>query len=268
MNADTWRFLRALTWDAGLRVAAVVAAGAVLSAGLRWLVRRVAERAPARLRLPVLRAGPIARLLVLVAVMLVVVPALVEPSLRNVIELAAAVGVLLAFALKDWVSSLIAGLATVLENTYQPGDWIAIGGSYGEVRAISLRAVRIVTPDDTEVVIPHAKLWSEKVANATSGSHQMLCVADFYLDADHDGAAATRALRDVAEHSTRRQPDSPVKVIVTEKPWGTQYKLKAYVAESREQFDFITDLTLQGKQALRALKIRFARAPLAETMPA
>lgn len=29
-------------------------------------------------------------------------------------------GLALAFALKDYVSSLLAGLVTVLENTYQP----------------------------------------------------------------------------------------------------------------------------------------------------
>jgi len=33
------------------------------------------------------------------------------------------------------------------------------------------------------------------------------------------------------------------------------------VKESREQFDFITDLTIRGKEALRALDVRFAQAP-------
>jgi hypothetical protein len=46
-----------------------------------------------------------------------------------------------------------------------------------------------------------------------------------------------------------------VSVIVHEKPWGTHYKLKAYLKESREQFDFITDLTIRGKEALRAMGI-------------
>lgn len=54
-------------------------------------------------------------------------------------------------------------------------------------------------------------------------------------------------------------------VIVLEKPWGTQYRLKAYVKESRDQFLFITDLTIRGKEALRAMGIRFAQVPYAET---
>jgi len=37
---------------------------------------------------------------------------------------------------------------------YRRGDWISIEGTYGEVKSIGLRAVEIVTPDDTMVVIP------------------------------------------------------------------------------------------------------------------
>ena len=54
-------------------------------------------------------------------------------------------------------------------------------------------------------------------------------------------------------------------VITLEKPWGTHYRVKAYVKESREQFLFITDLTIRGKDMLRELKIRFAQIPYAET---
>jgi hypothetical protein len=53
-------------------------------------------------------------------------------------------------------------------------------------------------------------------------------------------------------------------VIVQEKPWGTHYKLKAHVKDSRDQFQFVTDLTIRGKEALRAMNIRFAQAPYAE----
>ena len=54
-------------------------------------------------------------------------------------------------------------------------------------------------------------------------------------------------------------------MIVQEKPWATHYKLKAYVKESRDQFKFVTDLTIRSKEALRAMNIRFAQAPYAET---
>ncbi|MBI5238617.1 MAG: hypothetical protein HY887_09400 [Deltaproteobacteria bacterium] len=54
-------------------------------------------------------------------------------------------------------------------------------------------------------------------------------------------------------------------VIVLEKPWGTHYRVKAYVRESREQFLLTSDLTVRGKEALRKMNIRFAQAPYTET---
>lgn len=266
-NAEAWGFFRPLLWEHVLLVLAVFLVAKVLSGGVRWLLARAAERARPRLRLSILRLVPLTRLVFGTAAVVIAVPILVEPTLRNVVALVASVGLALAFALKDYGSSLVAGLATVLENTYQPGDWIELDGVYGEVKAIDSRAVRIVTADDTEVIIPHSTLWTSKVSNATSGNRSLLCVADFYLHADHDGAAVTRRLTDVAQHSPYRKLDTEVKVVARERPWGTHYRLKAYVKESREQYDFITDLTIRGKEALRAMGVRYAQAPYAETKP-
>ena len=74
-----------------------------------------------------------------------------------------------------------------------------------------------------------------------------------------------KRLAEVAETSSYRKPGTPVTVIVFEKPWGTHYRLKAYVKESRQQFLFITDLTVRGKDAIRSMGIRFAQAVYAET---
>jgi small conductance mechanosensitive channel len=258
-------FLRELVWQDILFILAVLVASRLVVLGARQAVRRLAEIVPARWRLPVLRFAPKARLLIDLGTVLIILPVLVEPTFHNTVALIATVGLALAFAFKDYGSCLIAGLVTILENPYQPGDWIEIGGAYGEVTAVGLRAVHIVSADDTEIIIPHSQLWSARIANASSGKRSLLCVALFYLEADHDGAAVHQRLAEVAEQSSYLEPDTKVVVIAMEKPWGTLYRLKAYVHESREQFLFITDLTLRGKQAHREMNIRFARAPYAET---
>ena len=89
------------------------------------------------------------------------------------------VPIVIAFVLKDYASSLVAGLVTVLENTYQPGDWVEIDGVYGEVKLIGVRAVHLITAEDNEVIIPHYRFWSKPIFNSTNGSHSLLCVADF-----------------------------------------------------------------------------------------
>ena len=39
--------------------------------------------------------------------------------------------------------------------------------------------------------------------------------------------------------------------------------MKSYVTDSREQFLMITDVTIRGKDAVRAMGVRFAQAPYA-----
>jgi small-conductance mechanosensitive channel len=257
-------FLRQLAWNDVLLILVVLIGGQLLVLAVRWMVRRTAESAPSHRRLVILRTAPIIRLLIGIVAIAIIVPVLVEPTFEDVIALLAAVSLALAFALKDYVSCLAAGIVTIVEHTYQPGDWIEMDGAYGEVTAIGTRAVHIVTADDTEVIIPHARLWSASVFNATGGKQSLLCVTDFYLHADHDGVAVRNILVEIGETSTYRKPDTSVTVVAAEQPWGTRYKLKAYVEESREQFAMITDLTIRGKERLRSLGVGFAQAPYAE----
>ncbi len=256
-------FLRELTWSHILLVIAVLIACRLLIQVVRWITHYAAERAPSHRRLMILRPAPIARLLIWIAGIAIIIPLLVEPTFENVVALVATVGLALAFALKDYVSCVIAGVVTILENTYQPGDWIEVDGAYGEVKAIDIRAVHIVTADDTEVIIPHARIWSGSIFNASGGQRSLLCVTNLYLRADHDGAAVQQALIEIGEASGYRKRETPVKVAGAETPWGTHYKIKAYVTDSREQFAMITDLTIRSKERLRTMGVTFAQAPYA-----
>src|SRR5258708_6085953 len=264
-SVSAWGHLEKLAWRDVLVMATVLILARLLIFVMRWTLRRMSENAQPHRRLTILRISPILRLLIRATAIVVIVPLVVEPTVPNVLTLSAGLGLALAYTLKDYGSSVVAGLVTVLENTYQPGDWIEVDGAYGEVKSMAGRAVHLVTADDTEVIIPHSRLWSASVFNSTSGSRSLLCIANFYLHADHDASAVRESLADVALASSYRAPDSSVTVTVSEKPWGTHYLLKAYVRESREQFLFITDLTIQGKDMLRHMNIRFAQAPYAET---
>jgi small-conductance mechanosensitive channel len=264
-DLNTWSLLKRLSWQDVFLVVGVLVVASLLAAVVRWVIRQLAEKSPPHLRLMILRLLPITRLVIGIAAVVVIVPLLIEPKFQNVVALVASVAVALAFAFKEYASCLVAGLVTVVENTYQPGDWIEVDGTYGEVKSIGMRAVRLVTPDDTEVSIPHSRLWSASIFNASSGNRSLLCVAEFYLHPEHDASAVRRRLTDVAHTSAYRKPETPVAVTIFEKPWGTHYRLKAYVRESREQFLFITDLTVRGKDALRSMGVRFAQATYAET---
>jgi len=124
MNAElaAWGQLEKLTWQHVLLAICILAVARLSSDLVRGLLRLSAEKGPPRLRLTILRAVPISRLVIGAAALIAVVPIFVEPTFGNAVAVIASVGIALAFALKDYASSLIAGLLTIVENTYQPGD--------------------------------------------------------------------------------------------------------------------------------------------------
>lgn len=263
-DSEALALLARLEWRHVLLILGILAGARLLSGAVTRGFTRLAERVPGRWRLRVLQFMPVTRFLVAVAAIMLIVPLLIRPTAQNVLALLASVGLALAFVLKDYGSSVVAAMVTVFEHPYQPGDWIAVEGTYGEVRSIGLRAVHLLTPDDTEVIIPHSKLWGTSIFNATTGQRHVLCVADFYLHPHHDAARVRAELTQVAATSPYLEPESPVTVIAAEKPWGTHYRLKAYAKESRDQFQFTTDLTIRGKEALLAIGVKAALATYAE----
>lgn len=223
----------------------------------RWFLKHVAEIVNAKLRLKILRLIPWIRLGLAIIALFQIVPILFEPSFQNILALVVSSSLLMAFIFKDYASSVIAGFLAVAEDIYQLGDWVEIDGSYGEIILINPRAIHLLTSEDNEVVIPNYQLWTKKVSNATSGNRSMLCVADFYLHPDHDGFLVLRCLNEVGKSSIYRAVNTKVAVVVQEQPWGTHYKIKAYVRESRDQFTFITDMTIRGKQLLKEMNVSF-----------
>lgn len=216
----------------------------------RKVLPYVAERGPSQLRLYLLGAVPIIRLVLLVIATTWVIPIIFNITLQNFLVIAGALGVAVGFAFKDYVSSLIAGIVAIVEHPYRPGDWVRIGDDYGEVRAVGMRAIEICTPADTIVHVPHERLWQNNISNSNDGTRTLMCVVSFYLRPDHDAGGVRAALRDVALSSAYLEYKKPVSVMLSETPLGTHYKLQAYPFDMRDQFHFISDMTVRGKLAI------------------
>ncbi len=223
----------------------------------------LAERGPSQFRLFLLGAVPITRLLLLTTAILWVIPIIFNITFQNFLVFAGAAGVAIGFAFKDYVSSLVAGVVAIVERPYRPGDWVEVDGDFGEVMSVGMRAIRIRTAADDVITVPHQKLWSENISNSNDGSTTLRCIANFYVAPDHDAAALRWALRDVALTSAYLCYSKPVLVMLAEVPWGTHYQLKAYPFDMRDQFSFISDLTIRGKQVIHDLGATEVAAPVA-----
>lgn len=225
--------------------------------GLNWL----ANRLHGQLRFRVFALVPLTRLMILIAAIVIIVPMIIDPSLRNMVTLFGAIGLAIGFALKDYVSSLIAGVVSAVELPYRPGDWVQIEDTYGEVKHVGMRTVQIQTPDDDLVDMPHLKLWDTPVFNANDGGPSLQCVASFYLAVEVEAGWVRQALKDVALTSAYLKVDAPIVIVAEEKPWGTHYRIRAYPVDPRQQFLFVTDLTVRGKRVLGEAGVKSAVLP-------
>ncbi len=219
-----------------------------------WLARIVlpylAERGPSQLRLYLLGAVPIIRIVLLAVAIVWVIPIVFNITFQNFLVISGATGVAIGFAFKDYVSSLIAGVVAIVERPYRPGDWVRIDGDYGEVRSVGMRTIELRTASDDIIYVPHGKIWQSNIANANDGARTLMCVVNFYLKPDHEAGPIRAILRDVALTSAYLDYDKPVLVMLEQTPMGTHYKLKAYPFDMRDQFSFISDLTVRGKLAI------------------
>ncbi len=210
----------------------------------------LAERGPSQLRLYLLAGVPVIRLLIIVLAILWIIPMIFNVTFQNFLVFAGAASVAVGFAFKDYLASLIAGIVALFERPYRAGDWVKIGGDYGEVRSVGMRALQLVTAEDDVVTVPHDRIWTNNISNANDGARTLMCIAEFFLKPDHDAERIRATLHDVALTSAYLEYAKPVLVMVTQTPHATHYKLKAYPFEMRDQFAFISDMVVRGKRAI------------------
>lgn len=222
---------------------------------------RLSEKLPSRFRRVILPSIPVLRLAVIILAIVEIVPLIVKPTPQNLLAILGSVAVAVGFAIKDYVSSLIAGVVSVYEKPYRIGDWINIDGVYGEVKSLGLRVLKICTPDDTLVTIPHGKIWNSSIQNANNGNQTHLCVVDFFLHPLHNGSQVRPTLLDVVLTSPYLKSDLPCTVVASEKSWCTHYRVKGYPVHNADEFQFVTDITIRGKDALNAVGAHPAATP-------
>ena len=217
------------------------------------------ERIARERRLRVKQLLPFLRTLILIATIATLMNLFLNLSPENILAVTGTVAVALGFAFKDYASSIIAGIVGIFESPYRVGDRVQIGDDYGEVVSYGLRGIRLQTPNDNTVTIPHNKIWTESVSNANAGELEAQVVTEFYFAHEVDTELVTKILYRAAHTSRYTQLDLPIVVAMAETPSGTHFKLKSYPLDARDEFVYITDLTNKAKKAFAKYNLAYPR---------
>jgi len=81
------------------------------------------------------------------------------------------VGLTIGFAARDSLSNIMAGFLILWDKPFHSGDWVTIGDKYGKVEEITMRTTRMVTWNNTWIIIPNQNVINEVLVNhSTNGS--------------------------------------------------------------------------------------------------
>jgi len=246
-----------ITWEkmfaAGLAI--------LISYGLLFAVQATttwtSERVPRRYRLLIKQSVPFWKGLILIIVVSYFLNLFLNLSGQNLIALTGTIALTLGFAFKDYTTAVVAGIVALFEAPYRVGDRVKIGEDYGEVTDFGLRGIRVKTPDDNLITIPHNKILTEAVSNSNSGQIEAQVITDFYCHHSVDLEAVIDLLYQAAYSSKYTQLKLPITVVVSEQWWGTHLKLKSYPMDARDEFIYKTDLTRRSKQAFKEKGIKY-----------
>lgn len=89
----------------------------------------------------------------------------------NVAPLFAMIGgasFILAFAFQDTLGNLASGLMIMINQPFDEGDYVLVGGVGGTVKSVSIVATTVTTPDNQIIVIPNKNVWGNVITNVTA----------------------------------------------------------------------------------------------------
>jgi len=234
---------------------------------LTWVLTRVVARTANELgtrftdrRLIIQQVGTFVRFGLYILGVSVAFSLSVTLSKEAWLGLAGTIAVTVGFAVKDLASSIIAGLTILIDRPFQVGDRVSFGGYYGEIRAIGLRSVKLVTLDDNVVTIPNNKFLTEQVACGNDGELNMLIQMDFFIGADQPVSVARQVVADAVTSARTAYLEKPwvvlVNQVVHDGYFAIRLRAKVYVLDVRYEKELETDVTERVIDGFRAMGIQ------------
>ena len=146
-----------LTW-LGFRMADVV-----VTFWLKPLTKKTKSQIDDQL-LPI--AGKILKLLVLAVALYIVL----SHFQYNITALVAGLGVgglAVALASKDYLENIVSGLIIFTDKPFKIGDLVEVNGTKGFIEEVGIRTTRLLTYDNTLVIMPNTHMVANKVVNVS-----------------------------------------------------------------------------------------------------
>ena len=119
-----------------------------------------------------------------------------------------AFGLAIGFGLQKTFGNLISGIILLLDKSIKPGDVISVtdqagNEAVGQIRKIGIRAISVITRDQTEHLIPNENLMINQVVNWSYSSKDVRVKAPVGVSYDSDLELVTKLLYQAVDDTPR-----------------------------------------------------------------
>lgn len=199
------------------------------------------------LRITIKSLIPILRIGFWTITIIFIIRVIYNPPVGMLMTALASVAIAVGFAAQDLLKNIFGGLMLLFDRPFKVGDKISLGEYYGEVINIGLRTTRIVTDDDSVIVIPNMDLMNRSVSNTNAGELYCQVVAHIPLPIDIDTQRVRKIAIEAAQVSKYIYLNKPIVVLFSNKIYQRKsfldMQIKAYVMDIRYEFAFKSDMT-------------------------
>jgi small-conductance mechanosensitive channel len=246
-----------------LRSILIILLAYLLARAIAYFLTLISERA-AEYRITVKMVIPLLKFSIYGIALYYVLRAVLNLSSTQLVAFSGLLGAAIGFGLKDLFADVIGGLFLVFEKPYQIGDKVKIGGYYGEVSDIGIRATRLVTPDDSLVSVPNYLMFSQAVASANAGSPEMMVVIDLFIASESEAEVALEILQEavITSKYVYISKKRPFTVLLDDFPFYRRVRAKAYVYDLRYEFEFRSEVTRRAWQELTKRGVKAPNVPV------
>ncbi len=195
-----------------------------------------------------------------------IIYAVLRPPEQVLLGLGGSAALAIGFALKDISSSLIAGVVLLFDRPFQVGDRVKFNDIYGEISHIGLRAVRLITLDDSLVTIPNSQFINNAVSSGNAGALDMMVEVKFHIAPTENIIDIKKILYEIVITSRYAYLKKPVNIVVSEEIIGGTFALvfnvKAYVFDINYEKAYATDITTRAYEYFQRENIQKPRVNL------
>lgn len=168
-----------------------------------------------------------------------------------------ALGLGIGFGMQKIIGNLVSGVILLLDRSVKPGDFIAVGETYGWIDSLGARYAAVVTRDGTEHLIPNEELITTRVENWSHSNNLVrlrvpIGVA-YKTDLDHAIEICIAAAANVGRVLTTPEPKCLVKAFGDS---AIELELRIWINDPQMgRMSVVSDVLLEVWRAFRAENI-------------